>query len=351
MTDEYKQMMSEALAEKLGSINGIEQQIADRKQQSTGILNRINIAPIAAVLDSQNGTNVASHLAKQTPDEKNQMVIGKLQQALAKGKDEYGDQAMSFFKTGSYMDQVANQQKNAEASQSADRWYKGEVLKDNDLDRDARVNKGGVGGGLTKGQESVDKAFGKTYEEQFLSGQIAAAEKNVENLISVSTDLLNRDDLTGGGVGNTPMWLRRNFHQASADTQQKVEDVVQQSLKAILGAQFTEKEAARLIERAYDPLLDESINRERVGRLYKALKKGIQSKKRAGVYFENHGTMAGFKGTSYSNVDAILEDMSDSGEKKQAGKGAGLPPLAPDIAAPDFDTMTDEQIDAYIKGQ
>lgn len=318
--DRYNQMMDEILKERKGSIEGIQKQI-ENAQNGGHWSDQLNLQPLVAWYDSMNKTNLSPGFGGPTPEEKRQAVIAKLGDALQKQKDAYADDALSFFKNKAYMDQVKAQTQNAGADREFDQWYKKQKLQ---LDREALNQKNSGLGEPTKGQEALDKAFAKTYEEEFLSGKIASAEKNLDSLKDVSANLATRDDLTGGFVGSTPMMIRRRFFQESADNQQKVEDVVQQSLKAILGAQFTEKEAARLIERAYDPAASESINKERVDRLYKALRKGIESKKAAGRHFEKNGTMTGFAGTQISSVEDIINDMESGNKMVTVQKGSEM---------------------------
>jgi hypothetical protein len=320
MARDYSQYMDQLMAQRQGSLEGIQKQIEQRQAMHDSFIDKVNLKPAAAFVDAMTGSSMAGSFGGPTPYEKNQDVINKLKGALAQGEDQLAQDAISFFKAQAYKDQVDRQGQGGR--DPFDEWYKRENLrlKEKGLDQRAAQKSEGP----TVGQDAVDRAFGKTYEEEFLSGKINSAEKNIEQLGTIRNELATRDDLTGGFTGNLPMAIRRRTAPDSANAQQVVEDVVQQSLKAILGAQFTEKEAARLIERAYDPALDEDKNLERVDRLYRTLKKGIEAKKKAGSYFEQAGTMRGYKGTMYNSVDDILNDFDSTGGNEKKDKAQRL---------------------------
>jgi hypothetical protein len=336
----YEDHMNEVLAEKRGSIEGIQKQI-DQLDKAAHWSDKINLRPIAAYVDSVAGTNMAQSFRGTTPEEERMAIRQKLQEALNRQEDQYANQALSFFRNKAYMDQVKAQEENAQANREFDRWFKKENLK---LRRENQERRG-----RSVGQAALDKAFAKTYEEDFVDGKVTTAEKNLDSLLGVGQRLQAAQhggaDLTGGMIGMQPMFYRRLFNQESADAQQTVEEVVQQSLKAILGAQFTEKEAARLIERAYDPALDESYNEERVARLYNALKQGLERRRAAARYWEKHGgTLSGFPASEMvatnakDYVDSVLQDI-DGDQKKSA---------AP--SEPDLENMTDEELEAFVNG-
>src|SRR5690606_8783450 len=79
-------------------------------------------------------------------------------------------------------------------------------------------------------------------------------------------------------------------------TKEKVEEVVQRNLRVILGAQFTEKEGERLISRAYNPRLSEAENKARVDRLIQQISEAAKAKLDAAQYFQQHGSLVGWKG-------------------------------------------------------
>lgn len=152
---------------------------------------------------------------------------------------------------------------------------------------------------LSKGQEARDKAFGKDYAEFANAGGYASIRKNLNTLEDVKKRL-QEGDVTGGLVERfAPEGARdayrRAFDQEGQDIKDQIEQVIQQSLRQTLGAQFTEKEAARLIERSYNTALSPEKNIERLDRTIKELDSMARAKEESGRYFEDRGTLAGYK--------------------------------------------------------
>jgi hypothetical protein len=117
--------------------------------------------------------------------------------------------------------------------------------------------------------------------------------------------------LSGPIVGNVPDRVSAFINPDAISAREAVEEVVQRSLREILGAQFTEKEGERLIARAYNPKLQESENRLRVGRLLAQVMAAADAKEDAFRYFEQHGTMQGWTGKEYKNEDFDPDNLFD----------------------------------------
>jgi len=69
----------------------------------------------------------------------------------------------------------------------------------------------------------------------------------------------------------------------TANAKAQIESVVQESLKSILGAQFTEKEGERILQRVFDPAVSPQENAKRLKTVLDKLKLGFSTKRR---YFE-----------------------------------------------------------------
>lgn len=149
---------------------------------------------------------------------------------------------------------------------------------------------------LSPAQVAVDKAFAKDYVA-FVQNGAADARKALDELGDAKAALEGSDAITGPVVGAVPDFLAARVGLSGAiSTREDVEQTVQRSLRAILGAQFTEKEGERLIRRAFNPSLDESVNARRVGNLLTQLERAYKAKVEAARYYEENGTLAGFKG-------------------------------------------------------
>jgi|CXWL01.1.fsa_nt_gi hypothetical protein len=163
---------------------------------------------------------------------------------------------------------------------------------------------------LTPAQVEVDKKFGKEYAELMGSGGIADIQKNLAQLKSVSDRLKAGESLTGPIFGSLPRGVQRLTYPKETQALELVEEVVQRNLRLILGAQFTQKEGFRLIERAYNPALDPKYNAERLGRLVLAMERAVDAKTKAAAYFEKHGTLAGYRGPitpSISEIESAID--------------------------------------------
>lgn len=165
--------------------------------------------------------------------------------------------------------------------------------------------------GLTEGQQALDKAFAKDYSDFAAQGGIASLDKNIGKLKDVQKMLKDGDyNLTGAGLGMVPDFIRNITHEKSIAARDSVESVIQQSLRQILGAQFTEKEAERLIQRSYNESLTEEENAKRLGQTIKELEAMGKAKEKAARYFEKKGTLAGFKAdlpSQESSKDSMVE--------------------------------------------
>lgn len=153
------------------------------------------------------------------------------------------------------------------------------------------------GVGFTPGQKKLDQEFAKTFSEFSVRGGAADVQKGLSQLREASDALSKSDKLTGPIAGLVPdaFGLRARFNPESKKVQDAVEEVVQRNLRLILGAQFTEQEGKRLIERAFNPNLEEGENKKRVDRLINQIQLAADAKQSAGEHFEKFGTLKNFK--------------------------------------------------------
>ncbi len=159
-------------------------------------------------------------------------------------------------------------------------------------------------------QEKLDAAAADEYIA-WTQGGGADAVKQLSQISEVMTRLESgEENLTGPLLGMVSPQFRALFNEGSVDAQQLVEEVVQRNLRLILGSQFTEKEGKMLIDRAYNPQLDESINAKRLGRLFTQMSTAAQQKQAQMRYLEQNGTLVGYAGTTpgMSDFFAALEE-------------------------------------------
>lgn len=176
---------------------------------------------------------------------------------------------------------------------------------------------------LSKGQIEIDKKFGREYADYVAKGGYSDTQKQLIQLKDAIGYLKSTDTATGPLVGSVPRFVRELTNPKSIAAQEAIEEVVQRNLRVILGAQFTQKEGERLIARAFNPKLQESENIKRVERLIKQIQDAAQAKEDAISYFDEYGTLSGFKG-DLPKIDDFKK-MSFPEEKPSDGTAYAAP--------------------------
>jgi hypothetical protein len=173
----------------------------------------------------------------------------------------------------------------------------------------------------TGAQNTVDREFGKEYARYVAGGGYADTISQIQTLEGVVNDLKGgKSNLTGGGLGMLPDAIRKRTHSNSMAAQQSVEQSVQRSLKQTLGGQFTEKEGALFMQRGYDPSLPEAENAKKLDRAIGQLKSMALAKQRAVDYYEENGSLTGFKGEFYTLKGGVIIKASKDDFYKMIGE-------------------------------
>lgn len=178
----------------------------------------------------------------------------------------------------------------------------------------------------TQAAQKLDAVYLKEYVP-FIGGGSADAAKSIEELEEVVTTLRGGSDtLTGPIVGSISTLklpyigdvgkiVQDIMWPTGSNIKEVVESTVQRSLRPILGAQFTEKEGERLIQRVYNPRMEESINAKRLDRLILQLKRAYKEKIRAAHYYQDNNTLFGFKGkVDWKNADFDPDEIPEAEE-------------------------------------
>ena len=266
-------------------ISAQEQKLAQMQQQPK----QIDISPLLAIGDMWAGTNVSA--AYKKPDQSVQMQ--KLAQNLQGQRERL---------TRDEINLLMMQQQNANRLQS--QKFQKELFELKNKGKD-----------LTPGQKKADEAFGKDYQDW-----VAGGFSNVQGNFGKLTDALTRINDKESELGSTimPEAIRARFNPESVTIQQDVESVIFQSLKDILGSQFTEKEGQKLAQQSYDPRLSDKENAKKVKRSIETLKNMAAAKQAAVEYFEKNGSLKGFKGMNLKSMDdfnKMLKKQIAGGEK------------------------------------
>lgn len=178
---------------------------------------------------------------------------------------------------------------------------------------------------ISPAELEVDKKFADQYADFRAAGGYADILKNLESVREIRKEVAGKGRVTGPLIGLQPKAILDITNPQAADIQDRFEEVIQRNLRAIFGPQFTEKEGTRLIQRAYNPSLPEEANLKRIDRLLKSMEEAARAKQDAAEYYEQHGTLKGFKGKIASSIDDILPEPAITPDQP------GLAPSGPKI--------------------
>lgn len=145
-------------------------------------------------------------------------------------------------------------------------------------------------------EKTMEREFGKTMAEYTTGGGRAKSDAAIRSLEKAEKMLEKSDWISGPAVSMLPEAVHKRIKPESKQVRDDIERVLTTELTSILGSQFTEKEGQRLLERTYDPALDEKMNADRVKELINTLR-GIQNQKEAAIdHWKKYKNFDNFKG-------------------------------------------------------
>jgi len=154
---------------------------------------------------------------------------------------------------------------------------------------------------LTPGELKADQSFATDFQK-WVSGGFSNTQANIAKLENVLSDI--EDPNTERGNVLLPESIRARTNKASVTVEQDVGNVVFQSLKEILGGQFTEKEGQKLVQQTYDPRLSDTENAAKLRATIKSLKDMATAKQSSAQHFSDNGTLKGFGGVSSNKIQS-----------------------------------------------
>lgn len=183
---------------------------------------------------------------------------------------------------------------------------------------------------LTPGQKAADISFAKDYTDFVNGGGISTIQKNLKQLDDAITKMENAKkagtSLSGRTVGlaDSSGTLSYLFPDA-AEVKDLVGGVAQSNLRQVLGGQFAQKEGEALLARAYNPAQPVDDNLRRLKALRDQINTAANAKIQSVSYYEENGTVAGFKpgafGTSAAAITGAVPSAEDPlGLRKQQGR-------------------------------
>lgn len=148
---------------------------------------------------------------------------------------------------------------------------------------------------MTPGRKAADMAFGKDYVD-FSTGGAATVDKGLNTLEAAKKELVdNGKNITGPIRGAVPDFIRAFTNPEAVGLKERIRGAVQNTLKQTLGAQFTEKEGERIFNNSYNDRLSPEENVKRLDAIIGELKAQKEAKQKMGQYFEESGTLTGYK--------------------------------------------------------
>jgi len=155
-------------------------------------------------------------------------------------------------------------------------------------------------GPLSPAQKAVDTKFGKDYNDYFAGGGINNLEKNLGELDRAIKiiEQSKEGDTSGKMIGLLDKTgILPYAVPEAADVKDLIGGVAQSNLRQVLGGQFAQKEGEALLARQYDTAQSKEANLKRLKALYKQAAETVADKKQAAMYYEQFGTLKGYKGT------------------------------------------------------
>ena len=167
---------------------------------------------------------------------------------------------------------------------------------------------------LTPGEKAADSAFGKGVTDWESTGK-AKVESNLKKLNEAYAELSSGKFKDSGRFqGMLPDAVQTNKAKAMRDL---VRGTAQETLRATLGSQFTEKEGEAIMNRAYDPSLPPEENAKRAKAVIDELTQGYNAKNAQSKYFSEKGTLKGMGPTQNSQTaPSDIDSKIDSFMKK-----------------------------------
>lgn len=183
---------------------------------------------------------------------------------------------------------------------SFDRSYKQQLLalEKAKIDKEKAVQDGA-------GQKELDKQAAKEYQE-WSSGGAKIAQSEINKLKETLNKLESGGVTTGGLTGLFPDQLTSN---KVLSARSNIQSSVMGSLRALLGAQFTEKEGERVIKNTWNEADSTENNIARVKRLVGDLENKAADKNQKAQYFqENKSSLKGFESKPSENTKSASSE-------------------------------------------
>jgi len=149
----------------------------------------------------------------------------------------------------------------------------------------------------TKLEEEIDKKFAPMVVE-WMGGEKTKAASRINQLKAVANMLESGKRITGPVVGLTPDVALAFVNPASREARANAEKVIQEGLKAVLGAQFTRPEGEAYLARSYDPKALQADNLRRLRSIVTQMEESAKDRESMMKYMQGpgKGSLKGYTG-------------------------------------------------------
>jgi autotransporter adhesin len=149
----------------------------------------------------------------------------------------------------------------------------------------------------TKLEEEIDKKFAPLAVE-WMSGEKSRAASRINQLKAVTNVLESGKRITGPVVGLTPDVVLSFVNPGSREARANAERVIQEGLRATLGAQFTKVEGENFLARAYDPKAPQADNVRRLRSIVTQMEESAKDRESMMKYMQGpgKGSLQGYTG-------------------------------------------------------
>lgn len=149
----------------------------------------------------------------------------------------------------------------------------------------------------TKLEEEIDKKFAPLAVE-WMGGEKSRAASRINQLKAVTNILESGKRITGPVVGLTPDVVLSFVNPGSREARANAERVIQEGLRATLGAQFTKVEGENFLARAYDPKAPQADNVRRLRSIVTQMEESAKDRESMMKYMQGpgKGSLQGYTG-------------------------------------------------------
>lgn len=183
----------------------------------------------------------------------------------------------------------------------------------------------------TVAQQSIDRAFAKTYDEMVIKGGEGRVQSNIDKLREQANRLRNMKSISPLerlAIG-TPI-AGPVLAKELTDIKENIDSVTIEDLRQTMGAQFTEREGAEFKNLGFNPQLPPEEQARRIERKAEIIENALnRTRQLIGAFENNDGTLAGIRRDQLGDLrpDEKSKKISATGLLENTTRGNEAKPL------------------------